>query len=85
MSVPQVYPATSTVVEVRDLTASEGATSSGLRYRLARMLHSMAPVVRAGDDGWSVMVQDLAPLRAARRDGNAVPILGQHGPALSRD
>ena len=74
MSVPQVYPASSTVVEVQDLTASEGVPSSGLRYKLARMLHSMAPVVRAGDDGWSVMVHDLAPLRAARREGNAVPV-----------
>ena len=37
------------------------------------MFLSMAPVVRAGDDGWSVMVHDAALERAATRDGNAVP------------
>lgn len=33
---------------------------------------SMAPVVSAGEDGWSVMVVDEAPERADIRDGRAV-------------
>jgi hypothetical protein len=44
------------------------------RNRFVATFFPIAPVMRAGDEGWSVIVHDLAPLRAAMRDGRAVPV-----------
>ena len=48
-----------------------------LRLDHSRMLAltfcSMAPVVTAGEDGWSVIVVEVAPESADMIDGSAVP------------
>lgn len=38
----------------------------------SRMFCSIAPIVNAGDDGWSVIVTVTAPLRAEITEGSAV-------------
>lgn len=42
---------------------------------LSRTFCSTAPMIRAGEDGWSVMVTVRAPLRAETRDGSAVAVV----------
>lgn len=41
----------------------------------SRTFCSTAPMIRAGEDGWSVMVTVRAPLRAETRDGSAVAVV----------
>lgn len=78
--VPQMYPATVTGVShcgwtsggVVDVDAG-CAEDSRLTPRLSRRLVWIAWVVRAGDNGWSVIVTERAVDLAVTIEGSAVP------------
>lgn len=73
---PHVRPWIERVVEVRGEGEQAGSREEtvGRRFtwRLSRMLRAIVSEIKAGEQGWSVMVVFLAPERAAISEGRPV-------------